>query len=438
MRWHVSIAGRPSGPWEEADVIRMVSAGQIDHVQGEGGGPWLPIVQSPFAAYQAAQSGTGQAKPAAKPSLTGAQWLFILGSGGLLLIAMAAGWLGVLAGLGIVVWSIIRYRKGQPSLMDLAWGTPRGLLKTAMTVGLGLLTGFCGSSSVLAGREAAVKKEMLAKAQESAAKKQADDRKALLAQLPTKIAGWRQRMGDVATTAEKDGPEAARTAAIAIVSEADTYDKMMGPPTVPELAAARSDLQAVAQGYSDWMSLLDEVRTVTEQESAGKASVQKAKWLAADGAYAAALSALDQIQSADAKVSAHLPATFKPALERTTLEQLRKAITPQVNAEKKRLEREEAQRKAKADKEAAYAALCGDKPTISSWDGEVVGLESHLRETANDPDSIDVEQCTNPQLTTDNCWVMTCNVRGKNGFGALILLRKTYYYSKALGFQEAR
>jgi hypothetical protein len=136
-------------------------------------------------------------------------------------------------------------------------------------------------------------------------------------------------------------------------------------------------------------------------------------------------------------VSAHLPVTFKPSEERATLEQLRKSIAPRVSAERKRLEREEAQRKAKADKEAAYAVLCGDKPLVSAWDGEVPGLEQALRETANDPDSIDVEKCTEPQLTTDNCWAITCNVRGKNAFGGLILLRKTYYYSKALGFQEA-
>lgn len=438
MRWHVSMAGRPSGPWDEADVIRMVSAGQIDHVQGEGGGPWLPITQSPFAAYRAMPTGPVPAKPAAKPSLTGAQWLFILGSGALLLVAMPAGWFGILAGVGIVAWSIVRYRNGQPSLMDVAWGTPRGLARTSLTILLGLLTGFCGSTGVLASRDAAAKKEQLAKAQEVATKKQADDRKLLLAQMPSKITGWRQRLNEVATTADKDGPEAARLAAATLVNEVETYEKMMGPPVVAELASAHDDLQAATQAYAGWVTLLNNVHAVTDQEATGKSSAQKAKWLAADGAYAAALSALDQIQSADAKLTARLPATFKPAVERTTIEQLRKAIAPQVTAERKRLEREETQRKAKADKEAAYAALCGDKPGLSAWDGEVIGLESQLRESANDPDSIDVEKCTDPQLTTDNCWVVTCNVRGKNGFGALILLRKTYYYSKALGFQEAR
>ncbi len=91
----------------------------------------------------------------------------------------------------------------------------------------------------------------------------------------------------------------------------------------------------------------------------------------------------------------------------------------------------------KADIAAAevYRALCGDKPQRSGWDGEIVGLEAHIKQTANDPDSIDVENCTLPQLTEKHCWVSTCNVRGKNAFNALILLRKTYSFSK-LGIEE--
>lgn len=413
----------------------MVSARQVDHVQDAGGGPWLPIAQSPFAAHGAAPPAAAPA--ATKPSLGLAQWVFIIVSLLLLSLAVAVGWFGIVAGAGVVVWSVVRYRNGQPSLMDLAWRTPRGLGKTALTLGLGLLTGLCGSTSLMANREAEAKKAQAAKARAAAVQKGEDDRQALLAQLPSKIASWRQRMNDVNAPAGNGGVEAARDAASAIVAEATTYEKMLAPQVVPELAGAQTELQARAKSYVDWVSLLDNVRTVTEQTAAGKASAQAAQWLAADTAYSAASSALDQIQAADAATAAHLPPTFKPDAQRSTLEQLKKAIAPRVTSEKQRLEREAAQRKAQADKEAVYAAVCGEKPLVSSWDGEVVGLESSLRESANDPDSIDVEKCTDPKLTPTNCWVVTCNVRGKNGFGALILLRKTYYYSKSLGFQEA-
>jgi hypothetical protein len=83
----------------------------------------------------------------------------------------------------------------------------------------------------------------------------------------------------------------------------------------------------------------------------------------------------------------------------------------------------------------ALAAVCGPKPSISSWDGEVIGLERALKKTAHDPDSIDVENCTDPILTKKRCWITTCDVRGKNMFGAKIYQRKQYSVSR-LGFEE--
>jgi len=65
-------------------------------------------------------------------------------------------------------------------------------------------------------------------------------------------------------------------------------------------------------------------------------------------------------------------------------------------------------------------------------------LESKIEESAHDPDSIDVSNCTRPVLSKDNCWVSTCDVRGKNAFGALTLQKQTWSYSKALGFRPGR
>lgn len=71
---------------------------------------------------------------------------------------------------------------------------------------------------------------------------------------------------------------------------------------------------------------------------------------------------------------------------------------------------------------ALYRTLCGSEPpTLSAWDGELVGSERVLAENANDPDSIDVERCTTPVLTRDDCWATTCQVRGRNAFGGLVL-----------------
>lgn len=450
MRWHVSLAGRASGPWEEADVVRMAAAGQLDHVQGENGGPWLPLAQSPFAAYVAAQPSAQPRTATAQSgsSLSGAQWMFIIGAMVLPLVAMLTTWVGIALGIGLVAFTIHRYRNGQRSLIDIAWKRQRGLATAAFTVILGLFTSFCGSTGVLASRAEAVKKERAAEAEQALLKKKADERKALEIQLPTKVTAWRERLAALPATADKEGPEAARLAAATITNEIDTHAQIMGSPKPAPLTSVQDDAGTQAAFYAAWAELGESMKATTRSVDLGKANGQKARWLAADDAYASAIQELDKIQATDTKVAERLPRGFNAAAVRTEVEQLRKAIAGPVNAERKRVEREQAlvrakaereqaAAKAKEEKEAAYAAICGEKPTISSWDGEVIGLERALKETAHDPDSIDVEKCTNPILTTGSCWLVTCNVRGKNAFGAMILQRRTFSYSKALGFQEA-
>jgi hypothetical protein len=64
-------------------------------------------------------------------------------------------------------------------------------------------------------------------------------------------------------------------------------------------------------------------------------------------------------------------------------------------------------RKAEEAKQAAFAAVCGEKPVVSGRDGALIGLESSLKERANDPDSIEVKNCTIPVLSGDSCWMST-------------------------------
>lgn len=97
----------------------------------------------------------------------------------------------------------------------------------------------------------------------------------------------------------------------------------------------------------------------------------------------------------------------------TAIDRRRSSIRSQV-------ERAEIEQRARE----IYAAMCGSEPPVlGPWDGELMGAERVLAETANDPDSIDVERCTQPVLTSDDCWTTTCNVRGRNAFGALVLNR---------------
>jgi hypothetical protein len=97
-----------------------------------------------------------------------------------------------------------------------------------------------------------------------------------------------------------------------------------------------------------------------------------------------------------------------------------KAFLRAVRSELGRVEKQ-------ADRRLQYMLSCGNQPTLSGWDGGNSEAESLVKQTAHDPDSIDVEHCTVPELTSARCWRFTCNVRGKNMFGALVLNEKTFY-----------
>jgi hypothetical protein len=75
---------------------------------------------------------------------------------------------------------------------------------------------------------------------------------------------------------------------------------------------------------------------------------------------------------------------------------------------------------------------CGKPPPLGPVDGEIIGSERYLGRAANDPDSVDVENCTEPVLSEALCWTSVCDVRQKNIFGALTLSRIRFYVMKGV------
>ena len=61
----------------------------------------------------------------------------------------------------------------------------------------------------------------------------------------------------------------------------------------------------------------------------------------------------------------------------------------------------------------------GQPPLKSEWDGSYSVVESYLKQVANDPASIDIQACTDV-FHTKQGWLVGCDYRGKNAFGALI------------------
>lgn len=82
-------------------------------------------------------------------------------------------------------------------------------------------------------------------------------------------------------------------------------------------------------------------------------------------------------------------------------------------------------------------AKCGKRPEKSDWDGSVVGVKRYVQSTVGDPDAVKIEGCTTPGLDVESCWVFDCKVRGKNGFGGMVMNAMRFGKSES-GFETIK
>lgn len=113
------------------------------------------------------------------------------------------------------------------------------------------------------------------------------------------------------------------------------------------------------------------------------------------------------------------------------LQEIPRKSTIHANAvsTRKRIETMKERIKDKAARARRLLDRCGDAPKLQPWDGGLSAGEAYLEAGAHDPDSIDVEGCTVPVLTS-RCWEVICKVRGKNAFGALVLNRYRFFVGR--------
>jgi hypothetical protein len=79
----------------------------------------------------------------------------------------------------------------------------------------------------------------------------------------------------------------------------------------------------------------------------------------------------------------------------------------------------------------ALEAACGEKPERARRDGKIYGLRDTLAKLADDPDSVEVSNCTEPiGVDAQTCWVYACDVRANNRFGAKVLKRRAFRQAK--------
>jgi hypothetical protein len=201
-------------------------------------------------------------------------------------------------------------------------------------------------------------------------------------------------------------------------------------PWPPELASFR----AVIDGLSAQITPITEAKGAWDAAQSlieeSEESRREREFMAAENALTIARKQLTSIEDAAAKT---LNYDLSQALRRVDAKL--KLVKRPAERQGAALKKEQDSLEKKRTEEAIWKAACGDPPKRSPWDGEIYGLKSALKETAHDPHSIEVSDCSEPVLSEKSCWVFHCKVRGKNAFGALIL--RTPVYSKSeLGFQE--
>lgn len=226
------------------------------------------------------------------------------------------------------------------------------------------------------------------------------------------------------TAARASAPQQVATAS-ALAAQAETaVEAGRYLEAVPLLTQAEAQLQPLLiivpplPEVSALVTRIAAIRHTAEQEQRLIAVVSGAQGLAteAPAAYVEYDSRLEQTLTELRSPAVTLPriATDRNAAV-ALLERRRVAIQSRVR-------REQTEATARAAAGAALAARCGGNPGLG-WDDELGGSEAYVRQGANDPGSIDVSACTPPVLTQRECWVSTCNVRGRNAFGATVLSR---------------
>jgi hypothetical protein len=289
-------------------------------------------------------------------------------------------------------------------------------------VGIGCLTVFLLVAVVgVIGRREQVQKERKSIVEREKVRRERQQVEARLRQnAPGTARIIRERLASL-EAAERSGDIAS---ADAIVSELRrTVEPYLTLQPVPEvLVLPISEYRASVERVTKRAELLKEYNSIAENRRNAEALAKQQNWIDADDALEQALGSVEKLRK-EPEVSRLIP-SFAPGTERAAIQKERRRIATRVTRQR----REAEQRK-------MLAALCGEKPFCSAWDGECGNIESALKRVAHDPGSIDVENCTDPVLYGDQCWVTTCDVRGKNAFGALIRQRKRFSISQ-LGVEE--
>jgi chromosome segregation ATPase len=224
----------------------------------------------------------------------------------------------------------------------------------------------------------------------------------------------------------------------------------------PELATMRSDVEAkeaAAKKRKDAEETARRAKEAAEKEknavetfpdkskeiaamiTATQAKVWQGKVEAADQDYDTAQRQLDAFKGTSIEETkgftdlgaqiAEKKKAIQPQIER--IKEARRK-TEEAAAEKARKIAAAAEEKQRKEEALATlkAAIRGDKPINSAWDGSVSAVERYLKSALHDPGSYDHIR-TSVVVGEGDYWVVVSSFRGKNAFGALVINTKKFF-----------
>jgi cell division protein FtsB len=192
------------------------------------------------------------------------------------------------------------------------------------------------------------------------------------------------------------------------------------PASISKLMAREKEMAAQVEPIVLLLQASDRLeRSMKRAAEMTKGTKHGEVWTVAQQLWEEALRDIELLEAAARELKSYVPRDLSK--RRKPVEAaLRKADGIVAKYEQEKLER------------AAYLAICGERPQGcgGGWDGECIGTEPAFKRVAHDPSDVDVENCSQPVLTKDDCWHSTCTVIARNGFGARVRQRYVFRFSK--------
>lgn len=350
----------------------------------------------------------------------------------LLVLTVAFPWFGLIISLSLMTWGGAAFKGKVRSPLSLFFRESKSpVLLSLGCTSLGVI--YFIVSIIVLGQRWQIERREAAQREAALAAQQQAQREAVLrlehlrSQSDAAAKQWSGALDSVESLLNQGRPHDAYSKLEAAKKDVPQLDLTPVPPSIAALLPRHQALESRLKPIED---ALHNLETLESQRGDIKQAMERKDWLAVMGSLQSARGLLALLREASPEAKRFFPSSVSLERYEEQLKKTERLAEPKAARLRREIERQaEKERKQRAMQEA-YEALCGPKPGVSAWDGEVAGIERALKKVAHDPDSIDVENCTDPIMTEKHCWVTSCDVRGKNMFGAKILQRKRFSVSK--------